>query len=56
MVNELTALYNTLMRVETKGESTILMAQCVNYTKQLISKCANEQKAEAEKASEEGDK
>lgn len=36
MVNELALLYNTLMTIETKGESTKVMAQCLNFTKQLI--------------------
>lgn len=36
MGNELTKLYNTLMLIETKGESTKLMSQCLNFTLQLI--------------------
>ena len=58
MVNELTLLYNTLMTVETKGESTKIMAQCLNYAKQLIdvAKQDAENKAQAQKESEEGAK
>ena len=40
MVNELRKLYNTLMLIETKGENTKIMAQCLQFTEQLI---ANEQ-------------
>ena len=36
MEEKLTKLYNTLMLVETKGEATKLMAQCLNYTQGLI--------------------
>ena len=37
MVNELTKLYNTLALIETKGENTKIMAQCLQYLEQLIS-------------------
>lgn len=53
MVNELTLLYNTMMTIETKGENTKIMAQCLNYTQQLIAKCAAEEKAKTEKAKTE---
>lgn len=33
---ELTKLYNTLLTVETKGENTVVMADCLRFTKQLI--------------------
>ena len=36
MPEKLTKLYNTLAIIETKGESTKLMAACLNYTQQLI--------------------
>lgn len=36
MVEELTKLYNTLLTVETKGESTKNMALCLQYLQQLI--------------------
>lgn len=35
MKDKLIKLYNTLMLIETKGENTKLMAQCLNYTLQL---------------------
>ena len=36
MVNELTKLYNTLLTVETKGENSVTMADCLRYLKSLI--------------------
>lgn len=36
MLENLTKLYNTLMLVETKGESTKLIADCLRFTEQLI--------------------
>ena len=36
MVNNLTKLYNTLMLIETKGEGTKIMAQCLQYLEQMI--------------------
>ena len=35
MDNELMKLYNTLMLIETKGESTKLMAQCLTFVQAL---------------------
>lgn len=37
MVTELNKLYNTLMLIETKGENTKIMADCLRYVEQLIS-------------------
>ena len=45
MVNELRRLYNTLLLIETKGENTKIMAQCLQFTEQLI---AHEQNKPAE--------
>ena len=42
MESDLTKLYNTLKLIETKGENTIIMAQCLNFTQALISKCRND--------------
>ena len=36
MVEKLTPLYNTLAQIETKGESTILMGDCLKYLKKII--------------------
>ncbi len=48
MIENLSKLYNTLMLIETKGENTKIMAQCLQYIEQLI---ANERNKP-----EEGDK
>lgn len=44
---DLIRLYNTLALIETKGENTILMAQCMAFTKQMASEAviAEQQKA-----------
>ena len=36
MFNELTKLYNTLMLIETRGENTKIMAQCLQYIENLM--------------------
>lgn len=36
MVENLTKLYNTLMLVETRGESTKTMAKCLAYIELLV--------------------
>ena len=36
MVENLQKLYNTMMLVETKGESTKIMGECLKFTEQLI--------------------
>lgn len=38
MENDLIKLYNTMLLVETKGESTKTMALCLNFVQQLIDK------------------
>lgn len=37
MEEKLTSLYNTLLQIETKGESTIKMGACLNYIEKLVS-------------------
>ncbi len=39
MKENLIKLLNTLKLVETKGESTKIMAQCLNYMEALIAEC-----------------
>lgn len=46
MENELKKLYNTLLLIETKGESTKIMADCIKFTEQLIDR-AHEEAAKA---------
>lgn len=36
MINELSKLYNTLMLIETKGENTKIMSNCIQYLEGLI--------------------
>lgn len=36
MNNKLQILYNTLMTIETKGDSTKFMAECLRYLENLI--------------------
>lgn len=50
MLNELTKLYNTLLLIETKGESTKIMSQCLMYLEQLV---ANERNRPVEQDSQE---
>lgn len=42
---ELQKLYNTLLTVETKGDSTLVMADCLKFVSQLILKCKEEEKS-----------
>lgn len=36
MVEKLSKLYNTLSLIETKGESTKIMGECLKYIESLI--------------------
>lgn len=50
MSNELKKLYNTLLGVETKGESTKIMGMCLQFLENLIAKIqSDENKANQEK-------
>lgn len=53
MVNELRKLYNTLLLIETKGESTKIMAECIKFLEQLITEEAKKSSAPAETTIEE---
>ena len=50
MINKLTALRNTLAQVETKGNNTVLMGDCLKYLDQMIAEEQSkaETKADAE--------
>lgn len=39
MKEKLTNLLNTLSAINTKGEDTLKMADCIRYTAQLIQEC-----------------
>lgn len=43
---ELLKLYNTLATIETKGENTKIMADCLRYMEQLIAKVKANQSSE----------
>ena len=47
MKEELTSLFNTLCQVETKGQSSIIMADSLRYLEQLISKSEETEKESA---------
>lgn len=47
MGNKLKALYKTLCEIETKGENSIIMADCLRFTKECI-KEADEKDKEIE--------
>lgn len=43
MTEKLMRLYNTLVTVETKGESTKTMADCLRYVEQMVAEEKNKQ-------------
>ena len=50
MIEKLSKLYNTLLLIETKGESTKVMAQCMSYIEHMI---AEERNKSVENSTEE---
>ena len=56
MSSELTKLYNTLLGVETKGESTKLMGMCLQFLENLIVKIQSDENKvnQAKNIKEEG--
>lgn len=44
MKNKLTMLLNTLADIETKGDSTIKMALCMQHIQQMIAECEIQEK------------
>lgn len=53
MENNLKKLYNTMLLIETKGENTKIMAECIKFLEQLITEEAKKSSAPAETAIEE---
>lgn len=49
MKEKLSRLYNTLTQVETKGESTLIMADCLKFLGVCVNEC---EEAEPEQATE----
>lgn len=45
MKEKLIKLYNTMSQIETKGENTKLMAQCLTYVAQMVGELEREQKS-----------
>ena len=43
MSEELTKLYNTMTLIETKGESTKIMGDCLRFLEDLIIKARDEE-------------
>lgn len=50
MKQKLTQLYNSLGLVETKGGSTLIMADCMRFVEQLIVETETEEKNEKEES------
>ena len=48
MENNLRKLYNTILLIETKGESTKIMADCIKFLEQLIVDESKKSEASAE--------
>ena len=53
MENNLKKLYNTMLLIETKGENTKIMAECIKFLEQLIAEEARKSSAPAETTIEE---
>lgn len=53
MENNLKKLYNTMLLIETKGENTKIMAECIKFLEQLIIEEARKSSAPAETTIEE---
>lgn len=52
MIEKLTRLYNTLLMIETKGESTKTMADCLRFTERMIQEEKSKEVKLNEKVSE----
>lgn len=50
MVENLVRLKNTLMSVETKGNSTVIMADCLRFIDQMITEYSADKNVSAETA------
>ena len=53
MENNLKKLYNTMLLIETKGENTKIMAECIKFLEQLITEEAKKSSAPSETTIEE---
>ena len=50
MVENLVRLKNTLMSVETKGNSTVIMADCLRFIDQMVAEYSADKNVSAETA------
>ena len=50
MIENLVRLKNTLMNVETKGNSTVIMADCIRFIDQMVAEYSAEKNVPAETA------
>ena len=46
MKDKLTQIFNTLKQVETKGDSTVIMADCLRAVVEIINNIPDEEKGE----------
>jgi hypothetical protein len=53
MKEKLINLKNALALIETKGENTKIMADCLRYTEQLINECDFQEKISEQESIEE---
>ena len=53
MGNNLKKLYNTMLLIETKGENTKIMAECIKFLEQLIIEESKKSSVPAEATIEE---
>lgn len=56
MEQKLRNLYNAMLTIETKGSSTIQMAECLRYTEQLIAEANAEEMRRQEKTEDASEK
>lgn len=42
MSEKLLRLFNTMNRIEVRGESVLILADCLRFVDQLVQECANE--------------
>lgn len=47
MKDELIKLLETMKKIDTKGESTLFMADCLLFVDRLIQECSKDDKEEA---------
>ena len=52
MFEKLAKLYNTLKTIETKGEGTKTMADCLRFVEQLLAEEQNKQSSDSTEATE----